>query len=79
MDKQVYVVAEGISTINGQPVPSSREMELTPQEALFDCSLGRISLKSEQKAGKPASRKSKSRAGTGEPDGSGEGDEPDEA
>tara|TARA_R110002020_G_scaffold467027_4_gene690209 strand:+ start:23356 stop:23565 length:210 start_codon:yes stop_codon:yes gene_type:complete len=45
MEKHTYVVAEGIPAINGKAVPASREIELTEREALFDQSLGRITLK----------------------------------
>lgn len=45
MEKHTYVVAEGIAAINGKAVPTSREVDLTEREALFDLSLGRITLK----------------------------------
>lgn len=61
MDKHTYVVAEGISAVNGKPVPKSREMRLTEREALFDFSLGRLTLKPNREAGttRGAGRKGK--------------------
>ncbi len=60
MEKQTYVVAEGVSTVNGQPVPESREIELTEREALFDLGLGRIELKRQVPLSKHTGRKAKS-------------------
>ena len=45
MEKHTYVVAEGIPAIDGKAVPANREIDLTEREALFDLSLGRITLK----------------------------------
>lgn len=45
MEKHTYVVVEGIPAINGKAVPANREIDLTEREALFDLSLGRITLK----------------------------------
>lgn len=42
--KKLYVVAPGVTQINGAPVPSNRRMVLTEAEALYDLSRGRLSL-----------------------------------
>jgi len=44
MDQKTYTVADGVDWVNGKKVPDSRQVKLTEQEALFDLSLGRISL-----------------------------------
>ena len=52
MEKQTYVVAEGIPAINGKAVPANREVELNEREALFDLSLDRIRLKPSRVSGR---------------------------
>jgi len=79
MQKHTYVVAEGISTINGKAVPSSREIDLTEREALFDLSLDRIALKKQVAVSKPASRKAKSHSDVDQQVDTDQGDEADEA
>jgi len=59
MEKHTYVVAEGISAINGKAVPANREVELSEREALFDLSLDRISLKESAAVVKPKGKRAK--------------------
>ena len=40
--KTLYVVAPGVTEINGAPVPSNRRMSLTEAEALYDLAHGRL-------------------------------------
>lgn len=42
MSKISYRVAPGVPTINGQRVPPSRVMALSPAEAMFDQAHGRL-------------------------------------
>ena len=45
MDKQTYLVADGVAWVNGARVPDSREVTLTEPEARFDLEQGRITAK----------------------------------
>ncbi|MCX2722611.1 hypothetical protein [Roseibium salinum] len=45
MQKKTYYVADGVGTINGARVPSSRTVKLTDAEARYDLALERISPK----------------------------------
>ena len=47
MSKKTYEALPGVEWVNGQPVPESREMELSAAEAMFDLAQGRIQLKDE--------------------------------
>ncbi|MCR6672199.1 hypothetical protein [Devosia ginsengisoli] len=42
--KKLYLVAPGVTTINGAPVPGNRRMSLTEAEARYDLAHGRLSL-----------------------------------
>ena len=42
--KKLYLVAPGVTEINGAPVPGNRRMSLTEAEALYDLSHGRLTL-----------------------------------
>lgn len=42
MEKQTYLVAEGVPFVNGRAVPADRRVALTSAEAAFDLALGRI-------------------------------------
>lgn len=44
MQKLRYKAAAGVTVVNGLPVPKGGVVILTEQQALFDLSLGRISL-----------------------------------
>lgn len=39
---KTYSVAEGVSWVNGKPVPENRELRLSKREAQFDLDQGRI-------------------------------------
>lgn len=40
--KKLYVVAPGVTEINGAPVPANRRVSLTEAEALYDLGHGRL-------------------------------------
>jgi hypothetical protein len=40
--KKLYLVAPGVTEINGVPVPSNRRVSLTDAEALYDLGHGRL-------------------------------------
>ena len=50
--KKTYVVALGVTHINGVPVPPSRRMRLTASEALYDLSHGNLTLAPARKSAK---------------------------
>jgi len=60
MDQKTYTVADGVDWVNGKKVPDNRQVILTKQEALFDLSLGRISLRKPERT-----KSSKSTANNG--------------
>lgn len=45
---KTYDVANGVDFVNGAPVPKNRKVQLTEVQALYDLSLGRISLPSQK-------------------------------
>lgn len=48
--KKTYLVAEGVTEINGAPVPVNRRVELTDAEALYDLAHDRLQLQTKGKA-----------------------------
>ena len=44
METKTYRVKDGVSWVNGKPVPKNRKVELTDAEARFDLGYARISL-----------------------------------
>jgi hypothetical protein len=44
VSKETYMALPGVEWVNGQPVPESRELELSASEARFDIEQGRIHL-----------------------------------
>ena len=49
--KKIYLVAPGVTEINGARVPASRRVELTEAEALYDLGHGRLTLPPPRKRG----------------------------
>ncbi|KZM44486.1 hypothetical protein [Labrenzia sp. OB1] len=60
MQRKTYQVADGVSVINGAQVPANRTVKLTPAEARYDLSIGRLTH------AKPVSRKKSSEPENGE-------------
>ncbi|MCM2396189.1 hypothetical protein NBH19_08870 [Rhizobium sp. S95] len=52
MTTKLYRVSDGVTEVNGGPVPRNRIVRLTVSQALFDLSLGRIVEKTKPKASK---------------------------
>lgn len=55
--KKIYVVAPGVTEINGIRVPSNRRVALTDAEALYDLGHGRLTLPPPRK--RPSAKASK--------------------
>lgn len=55
--KKLYLVAPGVTEINGVPVPRNRRMSLTEAEALYDRSHGRLTAVSARKPARPKDTK----------------------
>lgn len=53
--KKLYLVAPGVTEINGAPVPTNRRVSLTEIEAMYDLGHGRLTLVPPRK---PTQRKS---------------------
>lgn len=51
--KKAYLVAPGVTEINGAPVPKNRRVSLTEAEALYDLGHGRLSLAPVRKPARP--------------------------
>lgn len=43
MSKKQYLVADGVTHVNGAPVPENRKVTLTDAEALYERAVGRVS------------------------------------
>lgn len=55
--KKLYVVAPGVTQINGAPVPSNRRVALTEAEALYDLGHGRLTPAPARKPPRPKATK----------------------
>lgn len=55
--KKLYLVAPGVTEINGAPVPSNRRVSLTEAEALYDLGHGRLIPAPARKPSRPKAAK----------------------
>lgn len=60
MNRKNYRVADGVTRINGAPVPASRRVSLTDAEALYERALGRLAPEPHAEPG-PAKRRGRNR------------------
>ncbi len=51
-NRKSYTIADGIDWVNGKRVGATRTVRLTDEEAFFDLSMGRISVKGSKPAKK---------------------------